>query len=172
MNITIRKATLADAAEIANVHTNSWREAYPDIIDQDYLNDRPLHFKERYELWNKLLISPTQIIYVAESDKYGIIGFSNAGSSRDQRLENFGEIYAIYLFKKAHGLGVGYKLLQSCFSELKLRGFNKAYLWVLENNPTIKFYEKTGAVKLDYILDVTIGTQSVRELCYGWDEIL
>lgn len=33
----IRKATIEDAAEIANVHLNSWREAYRNLLPQDFL---------------------------------------------------------------------------------------------------------------------------------------
>ncbi|MDO9182593.1 MAG: GNAT family N-acetyltransferase [Bacteriovorax sp.] len=170
MNITIRKAKLEDAAEIANVHINSWREAYKDILDANYLDETPLNFKNRHSLWKKL-ISQNEIVYVAESDKYGIVGFANAGIARDKRFESFGEIYCIYLFKKAHKLGVGFQLLKSCFQDLKNKGHDKAYLWVLENNPTIHFYERSGAKKMDYILEDTIGSQSVREFCYAWDSL-
>lgn len=50
MNIKIRKATEEDAAEIANVHINSWREAYKGLLEEDFLNDRPLQFKNRFIL--------------------------------------------------------------------------------------------------------------------------
>ena len=43
--IVIRKATFEDSAEIANVHINSWREAYINLIDQEFLDERPLYFK-------------------------------------------------------------------------------------------------------------------------------
>ena len=43
-NIIIRKAHLEDAAEIANVHINAWREAYQGLISQSFLDDRPLYF--------------------------------------------------------------------------------------------------------------------------------
>ena len=45
MNITVRKAKLEDAAEIANVHVNSWREAYKGILEEDFLNARPFNLK-------------------------------------------------------------------------------------------------------------------------------
>ena len=170
MNIVIRKAKEGDAAEIANVHINSWREAYKGMLDSNYLDERPLNFKNRYKLWTNS-ISQNEIIHVAESDKYGIVGFSNAGSARDERFKNYGEIYCIYLFQKAHKQGIGFKLLKSCFEDLKLKGYDKAYLWVLENNPTIHFYERSGAKKMDYVLEDSIGSQPVKELCYSWENL-
>ncbi|MGZ3790369.1 MAG: N-acetyltransferase family protein [Bacteriovorax sp.] len=170
MNVIIRKAKVEDAAEIANVHINSWREAYKDILDPSFLEERPLYFKNRYELW-KRAIAANEIVYVAESDKYGIVGFGNAGNARDPRFANYGEIKCIYLLNKAQGLGIGFNLLKSCFDELKNIGLCRAYLWVLENNPTIAFYEKTGAKKMEHVLEDIIGNQSVRELCYAWCDL-
>lgn len=63
--IEIRKAIREDAAEIANVHTNSWREAYQGLIEQSFLDDRPLHFKNRYELWKKVTVNENQTTLVA-----------------------------------------------------------------------------------------------------------
>lgn len=51
------------------------------------------------------------------------------------------------------------------------RGFKKGYLWVLKDNPTIRFYEKTGARQADAVKKATIGGQDVEELCYVWDNI-
>jgi GNAT superfamily N-acetyltransferase len=75
------------------------------------------------------------------------------------------------LLNKAHKSGIGFQLLKSCFKDLKEKGFKKAYLWVLENNPTIHFYERTGAKKLEHVLEDNIGSKSVREFCYSWEKL-
>jgi GNAT superfamily N-acetyltransferase len=93
------------------------------------------------------------------------------GLGRDKEFEGFGEIYCVYLFQKPHKQGIGFQLLNACFDELKKVGCDKTYLWVLENNPTIHFHERTGVKKLDNILKDTIGTQIVRELCHAWDSL-
>ncbi len=170
MDIKIRRAKLEDAAEIANVHINSWREAYKGLLEEEYLNTHPLQFKSRLELWKKL-IKKNEIVYVAESDKFGVIGFANAGAPRDTELPDHGEIYAIYLLNIAHHKGVGFKLLTSCFSDLEKLNFKKVYLWVLENNPTIKFYERSNATKLPYFKDDQIGNLKVQEHCYAWSNL-
>lgn len=169
-NIKIRKAQSEDAAEISNVHINSWREAYKGIIDQDYLDDLPLKFKKFTKIWTKS-IAENEIIYIAESEKNGIVGFSNAGLGRDERFIGYGEIYCIYLFQKVHKKGIGFQLFKACTDDLKTQGMEKVYLWVVENNPTISFYEKIGGKKLDYIQTDTIGKQERREFCYSWESI-
>ena len=37
-----------------------------------------------------------------------------------------------------------FNLLNKFFEQLSKKGFEKGYLWVIKDNPTIKFYEKTG----------------------------
>ena len=52
---------------------------------------------------------------------------------------------------------------------MKERGFKEGYCWVLENNPTIKFYERSGACFNGKIKEAEIGGQKVKELAYAWD---
>ena len=165
--IKIRKACIEDAAEIANIHINSWREAYKGLLPQDFLDDRPLYFKNRYELWKKCTSRDEDIIYIAEHPEHGIIGFSNAGPGRDSDKSDYGEVYCIYLLQKFHKIGLGFKLLKACFDELLKRNYSQSYLWVLDKNPTIKFYEKTRAVEIDSPKEIEIADEKVIERCYG-----
>ena len=51
------------------------------------------------------------------------------------------------------------------------KGFSKGYLWVLDKNPTIKFYEKVGGRYDGKVKNVELGGQQVKELMYEWDDI-
>lgn len=166
----IRKATFDDAAEIANVHINSWREAYQSLLPQDFLDDRPLYFKNRYELWKKVTKN-SQLTFVAETTDNGVVGFINGDIARDDKFRGQVEIYCIYLMKKFHGQGIGYSLLKKFFKSSVEKGFEKSYLWVLKNNPTIKFYERAGAKFTGDIVKDKIGGIEVEELCYHWSDI-
>lgn len=170
-NIEIRKARFEDSAELANVHINSWREIYKDMMPQDFLNDRPLHYKNRYELWKKVSINEKQITYVADTKEHGVVGFVNGTYGRDEKYKDYAEVWSIYLLEKYHGKKIGLSLLKAFFDTHIDLGYTKAYLWVLANNPTITFYEKTGGkfsgeTKID-----EIAGQKMTELCYIWDDI-
>ncbi len=167
----IRKAIIDDAAEIANVHTNSWREAYKGLLPQSLLDDRPLVFKNRYDLWKRVTADKTQTTFVAESDRNGVVGFINGYNARDKGFEDYAEVYCIYLLKKFHGQKIGLKLLKSYFDVHIQKGYEKAYLWVLKDNPTIRFYESTGAKVTDDIKQAVLGGQKVEELCCVWDKL-
>jgi hypothetical protein len=51
------------------------------------------------------------------------------------------------------------------------RGFKKAYCWVLEGNPSIKFYESTGAVFNGQIKEDEIGGTKFNDLMYEWKDL-
>lgn len=170
-NIEIRRARLEDAAEIANVHTNSWRETYKGLIPQDYLDDRPLHFKNRYELWKKVTINEKQVTFVAESKEHGVVGFINGTCGRDENYKDYAEVWCIYLLAKYHGQKIGFNLLKAYFDVHADLGYKKSYLWVLEGNPTIRFYEKVGGKFSGEAKNDEIAGKKVTELCYIWDDI-
>jgi len=170
-NVIIRRATIEDAAEIANVNVNTWRESYQGLLPQDYLDDRPLQFKNIYRLWKKIIADETQITLVADCEKNGIVGFVYGKDNRDPEFENYAEVYAIYLFKKYHGKKIGFELLKQYFESLKLIGYEKAYLWVLKDNPTIKFYEKMGAQNTGDVKEPVVGSQIAIHHCYSWSNL-
>ncbi len=167
----IRKATTADAAEIANVHISSWREAYKGLLPQSFLDERPLNFKDHYELWKRVTVDESQVTFVAESKDHGVVGFVNGKEARDGSYKEYAEVWCIYLLQQYHGKKIGLQLLKFYFDVFAERGFKKGYLWVLKDNPTIRFYEKTGARKVDDIKKAVVGGQEVEELCYVWDNI-
>ncbi len=72
-DVTIRHATTDDAAEIANVHLNSWREAYRNLLPQDFLDQLPLTFKRRMSLWKQVASDSRKPLFVADA-KNGIGG--------------------------------------------------------------------------------------------------
>ena len=149
-DIIIRKATFEDAAEIANVHINSWREAYKGLISQDRLDDRHLHFKNRYELWKRVTVDEKQTTLVAESKEHGVVGFVNDLKTRKQAfacshppIETSGDVTSQYRFLSKFKSRVKPKNpVKARFSKIKLNDFNKLQTYWCprrESNPhTIK----------------------------------
>jgi ribosomal protein S18 acetylase RimI-like enzyme len=169
--VLIRKATFQDAAEIANVHINSWREAYHGLIHEDFLNDRPLQFKNHYSLWKKVTLNENQTTFVAESDEHGIIGFINGAMGRDKGMQDQVEIWCLYLLEKYQGKKIGFNLLKNFFNKYKEIGHHKGYAWVLKNNPSVSFYEVTGAKFNGQTKDEKVGLHQLPHLCYSWNKL-
>ncbi|MGY8814585.1 MAG: N-acetyltransferase family protein, partial [Gammaproteobacteria bacterium] len=167
-----RKATEGDAAGIANVHINSWREAYARFLTKDYLDDLPLEFNERYELWMEVTAVNTHPTYVAEDERYGVIGFISGGDARDDKYSGYVEVYSIYLLQKFHGVGTGYKLLMALFENFLNSGQSKACVWVLNDKSFINFYEKTGAIVTNDIREEMFGDLKFELVCLQWDSLI
>lgn len=170
--IIIRKATEGDAAGIANVHINSWRESYKNILPKEYLRELPLEFNERYELWLEVTAVNTHPVYVVEHDIFGIVGFTSGGDARDEKYSDFAEIYSIYLLKRFHGQGSGFMLLKALFSDFIKTGHTKCYVWVLNDNVFTHFYERTGAINNGDTRKDTIGNIEITSLCYEWKDLI
>jgi len=166
----IRRATVEDAAEIANVHLNSWREAYRGLLPQEYLDQLPLTFKGRMISWKQNATDEARALFVAEA-KNGIVGFAGFCRARDSSMNEYGEVGAIYLLEKFKGRGVGAALLKMGMQQLMEWNFAKAYCWVLQGNPTIKFYEKSGAIFNGMEKDDEIGGLNVKDLAYEWGSL-
>lgn len=145
---------------ISKIYENSWRYAYRGIIPQGYLGKIPNgHWSKNFDIpdWNTVVC-----VY---DGKY--IGTSSFCESRFEKYKNLGEIISIYLLPEYIGLGYGKKLLDFVIEQLKKKGYNEVFLWVLEENEkTRRFYEKYDfRLDTDY-LEVTIGGKKLKEVRY------
>lgn len=96
-----------------------------------------------------------------------IIGTSSFGKSRMAELDGFGEIISLYLLPEHMGMGYGRLLLQAAVGELEKLGFNKVFLWVLEDNCNARrFYERCGFVQTERCLFSDIGGEELKEVQY------
>lgn len=160
----IRKAILEDAEQIARIHVDSWRETYKGIVNDSYLE--ALSYENREKLWQSVI--PQNTVYVAEDENKSIIGFANCGKERSGNYQDYqGELYTLYLLKKAHGKGGGKKLFQQCITELKQYNIHSMVVFVLADNPTRTFYEKHGGIELER-LTIEIGGDMLNEIAYGF----
>lgn len=169
-NTKIRAAQIGDEPAIAKVHIQSWQEAYKGLIPQDYLDHLPSELEERIENWKRTLANPKRWTWVAEGPQ-GIVGFSLFGPPRDQNRENYIELGAIYLLESEKNKGIGFSLLTAGFNKMKELGYKKAYCWVLENNPTIKFYERSGACFSGHTKEDKIGDKLFKEWAFDWNSL-
>lgn len=170
-DILLRAAISKDATMISKVHIQAWQEAYRDLLPDGYLKNLSSTFERRMQWWTKSTQADSPVtVFVAAKDSE-VIGFCSFEKARDQQMEGFVELTAIYLLEKFKGQGIGQALLKLGMIDQIAKGYQKAYCWVLEKNPTIAFYEKSGARLHQMIKTDTIGGQNVTELAYVWDDL-
>ncbi|HEX5563847.1 MAG TPA: GNAT family N-acetyltransferase [Sporosarcina sp.] len=162
----VREALPGDAEGIARVHVDSWRTTYKGIVSESVLQN--LSTEQRAENWRRGI--GKNPLYVAEDESGRIVGFATGGKERTGNYEADGELYAIYLLHEVHGKGIGKKLTQLIAQNLKEQGFTSMLVWVLEQNPSKKFYESLGGQPVDEAM-IEIGEEDFKEIAYYWDNI-
>lgn len=167
--MVIRKALEKDAYSIAKVHVESWKQTYKGIISDDILSK--LAVDERAKLWENSLGDPKNedIVYVAEDEKGSVIGFASGGKNRSSENEYQGELYAIYLLNQYHGNKIGFNLFKRIIIELYNKDIKSLMVWVLNDNPTIKFYKKLGGKPIKN-KQIKFGNDNLEELALGWTD--
>jgi GNAT superfamily N-acetyltransferase len=133
----IRRATPADAPEIAAVQARAWRHAYADIVEPE----RMPTVEHQAPRW-VALIDGGGLVHVWDQDGR-VVGFATAGPGREDA--SVGELYAIYVDPPAQGAGVGAQLLTAAEQSLRDAGHRDAILWTFEANGLARaFYERHG----------------------------
>jgi GNAT superfamily N-acetyltransferase len=167
MNLTVRKADIEDAAAIAHVHVESWKTTYTGIVSDAFLGS--LNKENRTHSWQEQILAGNISIFVAEDEK-GIFGFAAVGKIREKLDDYDAELYAIYLLRERQGQGVGRILVLTSASALRVKGFMSMIVWVLEQNPSVSFYQRLGAVQIAR-KTINIGGVDLQELAFGWPSL-
>ena len=81
-----------------------------------------------------------------------------------------GEVYTLYVEPDFQNQGLGRRLLDAMFRQLKAQGFDTAALWMLADNPTRFFYEGLGGAMVGERRDNFAG-QEVDEVAYAWRDL-
>lgn len=148
MNYNIRRSKINDCSAIAHIVTVSWNETYKEIVDKTLLKNLKNNENERVNNSVAKFDENDNNIFVLEVDKK-IVGFINIGKTNYRNYSNCGEIYALYILNSFHGKGLGKKLVEAGIQELKKLNCDKMIIGCLEGNPSNKFYEHIGGIKIE-----------------------
>ncbi len=166
---TYRRATLADADRLADVHIRVLMVAYRGIDPQDWLDSLPRQLEERRTRWReRLTTQPDDPVIVAEVAPAGLVGFAVGGRARGEPPLGYdGELISIYLLPEHQRKGIGRELVRRVARALLGAGYRGLIVRVLSANPARLFYERLGARSLG-VDWVNIGGQDLEETVYGW----
>jgi ribosomal protein S18 acetylase RimI-like enzyme len=140
----VRDAVASDAANIARVHIDAWRETYSGVLERHHFSEEA--FSRRQQFWTGYLSLVPRPGRMVVAERGGItVGFANSGEARGPDAEHGFpparslHLFSIYLRAAAHGGGLGQSMLDSVL------GDDPAQLWVLRgNHRAIAFYERNG----------------------------
>jgi GNAT superfamily N-acetyltransferase len=170
-DLPISAASYDDLPDVAQLHVASWKETYVGQVPQAYLDnlDVPARLRAWQEQFPNRDVSGLLIARV-NSKTAGFVCF---GRGRDEDRQDCGEMYAIYVLKEHWGRGIGHSLHKSACGGLRDKGFQRAYLWVLDtNHRAVAAYERWGGVvERERLKDHTIGGQPVKEVSVSFHSI-
>jgi diamine N-acetyltransferase len=145
LDAVFRRATVDDAARLADFATRTFRHTYeayntPDDM-RDYLASAFGADKQSRELGD-----PAMITVFAES-RGELVGYAQLkrGPAPASVQGSPVEIYRFYVDSRAHGAGVAQGLMREALDAARDLGADVAWLGVWERNPrAIAFYRKSG----------------------------
>lgn len=143
--MNIRRAVPEDAAAIARIHVDTWRDTYAGVLPDHVL----LNMSSTRERggWSGSVLRG-ESVFVAQTVEAGIVGFGSCGPNRLRDLPCDGEIYTLYVAPGYQGHGFGKALMTRMLAELTESGRRKALVWVLRENPARFFYQAMGGRRL------------------------
>lgn len=143
--MTIRLATIQDAAAVAEVHVRTWQSAYRGLLPDHALNS--MMPEQRRPMWERLLAADPgsgSVIVAVRDDK--VAGFASFGPADNAvaAISVF-ELYALYVDPAAQRQGIGRQLLHEAEGAMRRAGSTHGQLWVLDGNePAHRFYRSHG----------------------------
>lgn len=141
--IRFRRPRLDEAAALAALHVQCWREAYDSIV--------PLEVSSKFDVgakladWARHLSEPDRFI-LAAYDQEIVVGFVNQAIADEQTVASAdGYVAALYIAASHHRKGIGRRLLARAAEDWMSRGGHAFSLGVLaENTRARAFYERLG----------------------------
>ena len=172
--IKIRRGTRADAAAIGRIHVETWQAAYSGLLPDRMLAE--MSDVRQSAWWARALSDPGEQrgIFVADDEQMGVVGFGSCGPLREA-IDGFdrrrtGEVYTLYVEPDFQNRGLGRRLLDALFRQLRADGCRTVVLWMLAGNPTRFFYEGMGGVSIGRRREPFAGI-NVEEVAYVWHDL-
>ena len=172
----IRRAARSDAQAIGRVHVETWQSAYAGLLPDAMLAG--MSDVRHAAMWLQTLSQRNEArgVFVADDSDGGVVGFGSCGPVRDTpegldgTEQRVGEVYLLYVEPDYQNEGIGRRLLDALFRQLRADGFDTAILWMLADNPTRFFYEGLGGQQVGERTDTFAGAD-VDEVAYAWRDL-
>ena len=157
----IRKARRSEWPVIADIHVESWQDAYGNVLPEQYIkNHLAVDIGNR---WINQRTTSEDLILVA--DDGNLVGFITVWCRPDPFIDN------LHVKPACRSKNIGRALMKAAARELVLNGKKRAYLWVfVSNRSAIRFYERLGGVKKEIAQKNIFGTM-VPSVKMVWDDI-
>lgn len=140
-HLEIRRVKEGDESVLAYIQTESWKEAFKEILSKEDLEQWTNRAKSE-AMYKELLknhIGHGVILQI--NGKPHCIAFWD--NTREPDMQTYAELICIHSLCENWGHGYGSVVMEHILSEMKEAGFHNVMLWVFEQNIRARrFYEK------------------------------
>jgi GNAT superfamily N-acetyltransferase len=139
-DISVRAATVHDAARLAEIHIAAWRATYRGVMTDEYLDG--LDVDRAASAWRRNILEPRQgTIHLVVQSADEVAGFAILGPAAGDPDPGAGQLHAINVHPDWWAQGVGSVLFAAAEQQLIDLGYHRAFLWVEKGNDrAISFY--------------------------------
>ena len=143
--VHIRRVKNGDEKSLAYIQTESWKEAFREILAADVLL-KCTEMERTTAMYRKLIEEQKGNGYILEVDgKPHCIAWWDA--TREKDMPGYAELICIHSLKDNWRKGYGSQMMSRILEDVKAAGYDKMMLWVFNNNVrAIRFYEAHGFV--------------------------
>lgn len=143
MEYSIKKAKIGDEKIFSYIQTESWKEAFKDILPSDVLI-KCTQIDKVTNVYRKMLETSQGNGYILSvNNKPYMIAWWD--KSRSEEMNDYAELLCIHSLPECWRMGFGRKMMDRIINDIKQSGYNHVMLWVFEKNERArKFYEAIG----------------------------
>ncbi len=142
MKITLSEITTKDLDTVVRIHCESWRDAYKEFMDEDYISRKNSTRRAKWE--NILAESPVEKHFLIRDGDVPV-GMISADSPKENVDGDTYEIFGLYILPPFMKKGYGRAAAALVEEKIRGMGYEKISLWVLEPNQRARsFWEKMG----------------------------
>ncbi|MEM8730208.1 MAG: GNAT family N-acetyltransferase [Pseudomonadota bacterium] len=140
----VRAARRDEAAALANLHVEVWRETYADLAPAEAY--RALDVTKRLPYWETALASADPLTgALVATDGASHAAVLSYGHPTEPQMTGAVEIKHCYVHRQFRGHGLGRRMLEVAFAHLRSNGATQAALAVVqENDAARRFYKSMG----------------------------
>ena len=138
--VCIRRVKAGDENTLAYIQTESWREAFQEILSEEVLS-KCTELKSVTETYKMLLVRQAANGYNLEQDGKPHCKARRA-AARHADMAGDAELICIHSLKGNWHQGYGKMMMERILGDIKSAGYPEVVLWVFDNNArAIGFYE-------------------------------
>ncbi|HLY77497.1 MAG TPA: GNAT family N-acetyltransferase [Thermoplasmata archaeon] len=150
---------------------DAWKTTYRGIVPDAHLDGLTYENDIAHGFGRWLMDPPPgEAHFVALTAPGEIVGFAVGGPNRDPDPDFTGELGAIYVLRSSQGYGIGTSLVGVVAPHLLSIALDSMLVWVLEQNPYRRFYEKLGGIDVRRRAAPVAGA-TLPEIGYGWRDL-